>query len=95
MLSVEAFDLANDNSKYSSQLEYTNTWKPNRLFYNTSWWFYGSQEKFEKLDKSKMLNFDIGEYYPIKGISNNEVAAMASSQHLCQGFGRLSQREEQ
>ncbi|MEP5253743.1 MAG: PIG-L family deacetylase [Winogradskyella arenosi] len=95
MLSVEAFDLANDPSQYASQLKYTKTWQPKRLFYNTSWWRYGSQEEFDKLDKSNMLNFDVGVYYPNKGMSNNEVAALASSQHLCQGFGRLSQRGNQ
>lgn len=92
MLSVEAFELANNQDSYSKQLETTEVWKPQRLFFNTSWWFYGSQEKFEKADKSKMLNVDIGVYYPMLGISNNEIAAIASSQHLCQGFGRLSQR---
>lgn len=95
MLSIEAFDLANDKTKYSSHLNLTDTWQPKRLFFNTSWWFYGSQENFEKADKSNMINFDVGVYYPTKGLSNNEVAAIASSQHLCQGFGRLSQRGTQ
>jgi len=95
MLSLEAFDLANDASKYSSQLELTETWQPKRLFYNTSWWRYGSQENFEKVDKSNMLSFDIGVYSQTKGISNNEVASLASSQHLSQGFGRVSQRGAQ
>ena len=42
-----------------------------------------------------MLKIDIGVYYPLKGLSNNEVASLASSQHLCQGFGRLTQRGSQ
>jgi LmbE family N-acetylglucosaminyl deacetylase len=95
MLSMEAFDMANDASKYSSQLKLTQTWQPQRLFFNTSWWFYGSQEKFEEADKSNMLSFDIGTFYSTKGSSNNELASMASSQHLSQGFGRLSQRGSQ
>ncbi|CAL2090667.1 PIG-L family deacetylase [Tenacibaculum sp. 190524A02b] len=95
MLSVNAFDLAADKSKYPEQLKYTETWQPNRLFFNTSWWFYGSREKFAKADKSKMLSFDVGVYYPLKGLSNNELASMASSQHLCQGFGRLTTRGTQ
>ncbi|WP_296384677.1 PIG-L family deacetylase [Winogradskyella sp.] len=95
MLSMEAFDLANDATKYSSQLELTETWQPKRLFYNTSWWRYGSREEFDKVDKSNMLNFNIGVYYPSKGMSNNEVASLASSSHLCQGFGRLTTRGEQ
>ncbi|WP_298536960.1 PIG-L family deacetylase [uncultured Algibacter sp.] len=95
MLSVEAFDLANDQSAYTDQLNQTSLWKPQRLFFNTSWWFYGSQENFDKADKTNMIGFNIGTYYPLKGLSNNEVASLASSQHLCQGFGRLSQRGSQ
>tara|TARA_R110002095_G_scaffold50407_3_gene44233 strand:- start:2998 stop:5523 length:2526 start_codon:yes stop_codon:yes gene_type:complete len=95
MLSMEAFELANDNSAYPAQLKQTDLWQPQRLFYNTSWWRYGSREKFDDIDKSNMLSFDIGTYYPLKGMSNNELASLASSQHLCQGYGRLSQRGSQ
>ncbi len=91
MLSMEAFDLAN-NTNYKTHKGSTDLWQPKRLFFNTHWFFYGSREKFEKSDKSNLLNFDTGVYYPLKGLSNNEVAAIASSQHLCQGFGRLTQR---
>ncbi len=95
MLSFEAFDLVNDATAYPDQLTTLATWQPRRLFFNTSWWFYGSEEKFEQADKSKMLSFDIGTYYPILGKSNNEIASLASSQHLCQGFGRLMTRGSQ
>lgn len=92
ILSMEAFDLANDPNVYSEQLEQTTTWQPKRIFYNTSWWQYGSQEAFEKVDKSGMVSLDVGTYYPELGLSNNEIASMARSQHLCQGFGRLTDR---
>jgi LmbE family N-acetylglucosaminyl deacetylase len=95
MLSVEAFELAGNGSAYPDQLDLVEPWQPKRLFFNTSWWLYGSEEKFEKADKSNMLNVDIGEYYPVLGRSNNEIAALASSQHRSQGFGRLSERGEQ
>ncbi|PIB31512.1 LmbE family protein [Gaetbulibacter sp. 5U11] len=95
MLSVEAFVLANDKNAYPDQVKQYGTWQPKREFFNTSWWFYGSEEKFEEADKTNLLNFDIGVYYPALGVSNNEIAALASSQHLCQGFGRLSQRGSQ
>lgn len=91
MLSMEAFDLAKDQN-YKTHKGSTDLWQPKRLFFNTHWFFYGSREKFEKSDKSNLLSFDTGVYYPLKGLSNNEVAAIASSQHLCQGFGRLTQR---
>ncbi|MEN8800156.1 MAG: PIG-L family deacetylase [Flavobacteriaceae bacterium] len=95
ILSVEAFDLAADKKYHPEQLNLASAWQPKRLFFNTSWWFYGSRENFEKADKSNMLQVDTGVYYPLQGISNNEIAAKASSQHLCQGFGRLSTRGTQ
>ena len=95
MLSLEAFDLANENSAYPDQIKQAGLWQPKRVFYNTSWWRYGSREAFDKVDKSNMLNFDVGVYYPSKGMSNNEIASLASSQHLCQGFGRVSTRGSQ
>ncbi|WP_136465364.1 PIG-L family deacetylase [Flagellimonas onchidii] len=95
MLSMEAFDLANDKKAYPEQLKLTETWQPRRIFFNTSWWFYGSRENFEKADKSKMLKLDVGVYYPELGLSNNEIASIASSQHLCQGFGRITTRGSQ
>ncbi|WP_158977488.1 PIG-L family deacetylase [Cellulophaga sp. L1A9] len=92
MLSFEAFDLAGNSASYPDQLSKTSTWQPKRLFFNTSWWFYGSQEKFDAADKTNLLNVDTGVYYPNLGLSNNEIADMARSQHLCQGFGRLTSR---
>ena len=92
MLSYEAFDLTNNPNIYPEQLKSTDVWQPKRLFFNTSWWFYGSEDKFQKADKSKMIDLDVGVYYPLRGVSNNEIASLASSQHLCQGFGRLATR---
>ena len=95
MLSIAAFDQANDTSQFASQLKYTSLWQPKRLFFNTSSWFYKSQQDFEKATKGKLMAFDVGVYYPLKGLSNNELASMASSQHLCQGFGRVTTRGSQ
>ena len=95
MLSVEAFDMVGDKTKFTDQLEYTDTWQPKRLFFNTSAWFYKSQDEFKKATEGKLTSVDVGVYYPLKGLSNNEVASIASSQHLCQGFGRLTTRGSQ
>ncbi|PHN04839.1 PIG-L family deacetylase [Flavilitoribacter nigricans] len=92
MLSVKAFDLAADASKFPEQLKYVDTWQPRRLFFNTSWWFYGSEEAFKKVDKSDMLTVDVGVYYPIKGKSNTEIAAESRSMHKSQGFGSSGSR---
>lgn len=92
MLSFEAFDLVNNKDAYASQLKYVETWQPKRLFFNTSWWFYGSRENFEKADKTNLVSFDLGTYYPLKGKSNNEIAALSRSQHKCQGMGNMGNR---
>ncbi len=95
MLSVEAFDLVGKKEIYPEQLKYVKTWQPKRLFFNTSWWFYGSRENFEKADKSNLLSFDTGIYYPSNGLSNTEIASLSRSQHKSQGFGSTGSRGSQ
>ena len=81
VLSTEAYELTDDPGAYPDQLKYVKPWKAQRLFFNTSWWFYGSRENFEKADKSRMLGVDVGVYYPMKGKSNSEIASDSRSQH--------------
>ncbi|VXB00732.1 LmbE family protein [Flavobacterium sp. 9AF] len=78
LLSLEAYDKLSE--------------KPKRVFFNTSWWFYGSEEAFEKADKSNLVGFNANVYYPLKGKSNHEIAALSRSQHQCQGFGSTGSR---
>ncbi|SDS15712.1 GlcNAc-PI de-N-acetylase [Formosa sp. Hel1_31_208] len=95
MLSIEAFDVVGDKTAYSDQLKTINTWQPKRLFFNTSWWFYGSRENFEKADKTNLLEIDTGVYFPSSGLSNPEIAALSRSQHKSQGFGSTGSRGSQ
>jgi len=92
MLSVEAFDLAANSSAFPEQLKRLSIWQPKRLFWNQSWFFYGSREKFEKADKTNLFVMDIGSYYPTLGLSNSEIAAKSRSQHSSQGFGATAVR---
>ncbi|MCE7925885.1 MAG: PIG-L family deacetylase [Haliscomenobacteraceae bacterium CHB4] len=94
MLSVEAFDLAGRADAYPEQLAYVQPWQPRREFFNTSWWFYGGQEAFAKVDKSNLYALDLGTYIPLKGKSNGEIAAESRSMHRCQGFGSMGSRGE-
>jgi LmbE family N-acetylglucosaminyl deacetylase len=94
-LSLEAFDLTNDPNKYPQQLKLVNTWQSKRIFFNTSWWFYGSKEKFEKADKSNLIQLKTGVYYPSIGKSNQEIAALSRSKHESQGFGSTGTRGEE
>ena len=95
MLGFEAFDKAADGTIYPDQLQYTKSWQPARLFFNTSWWFYGSREKFDAADKSNLSKLQIGTYYQSLGKSNQEIAALSRSRHQSQGFGSTGTRGEE
>jgi len=92
MLSLEGFDKAADAGVYPEQLKWVKPWQPKRAFFNTSWWFYGSREKFESADKSNYSNLEIGSYYASIGKSNQEIAALSRSRHQSQGFGSTGTR---
>ena len=95
LLSVESFDLANDAAVFPNQLKWVKPWQPKRQFFNTSWWFYGSKEKFDAADKTKLSSLQIGVYYPSIGKSNQEIAALSRSCHESQGFGSTGSRGEE
>ena len=90
-LGYEAFSLTNNPQSYPKQLDTLKPWQAKRQFFNTAWWFYGSREKFQKADKTNLLALEIGNYDPILGRSNSQVAAASRSSHKSQGFGSSSQ----
>ncbi len=92
VLALEAFTLAADPKAYPEQLTEVEPWQASRIFFNTSWWFYGSQEAFQKADKSGLIAVDPGTYNPLRGLSYTEVAARSRSMHRCQGFGSTGSR---
>lgn len=92
LLSFEAFDKSNKSTEFASQLGLTSIWQPKRLFFNTSWWFYGSKEKFNAADKSNLAELKTGIFYPLGGKSNQEIAALSRSCHQSQGFGTSGAR---
>ena len=95
LLSVESFDIANDVNAFTNQLKWVKPWQPKRQFFNTSWWFYGSKEKFDAADKTNLSSLQIGVYYPTIGKSNQEIAALSRSSHQSQGFGSVGSRGEE
>lgn len=95
ILSTEAFEIAGKDSAYPELAEKLGTWQPKKLFFNTSPWFYNSREDFEAADKSNFLEFDTGVYFPLKGMSNTEIASLSRSQHQSQGFGSTGSRGEE
>jgi LmbE family N-acetylglucosaminyl deacetylase len=95
VLSVESFDLANNPTSYPEQLKLVEPWQVKRQFFNSSWWFYGSKEKFVAADKSNFVTLETGVYYPSVGKSNQEIAALSRSCHQSQGFGSTGSRGEE
>lgn len=94
-LSKLAFNLANDKNYKDLSQEITETWQPKRLFFNVSWFFFGSKQAFEKADKSKYIPLNIGVFYNQLGKNNQEIASLSRSQHQSQGFGDMSSRGEE
>ena len=94
-LSAQAFDLAQDPSYKDLPQNQVPIWKPSRLFFNVSWFFFQNKEAFEKADKSKYTPINIGAYYKLLGKNNQEIASLSRSQHQSQGFGDLSSRGDE
>ena len=94
LLSHEAFDLSNNPAIFPEQLKQVSPWQARRQFFNTSWWFYGSREKFKQADKTNLLALEIGNYDPLRGLSNSQLAAASRSSHKSQGFGSAPQLGE-
>lgn len=95
MLSVEAFDILNNPAKYPASAKAFGVWQPKRLFFNTSWWFYGGEEAFKKADKTNLMEVETGNYYSDLGLSNGEIASLSRSMHKSQGFGSTGSRGSQ
>ncbi|TRX39736.1 PIG-L family deacetylase [Flavobacterium restrictum] len=94
LLSVASFTMANDPTIFPEQLQWVQPWQAKRQFFNTSWWFYGSQAKFDAADKTNLLAIQNGVYFPSIGKSNQEIAALSRSRHQSQGFGSTGVRGE-
>lgn len=92
ILSMEAFDKVGNPKFYPKSARQFGTWQSKRIFFNTSWFFFGSEEKFKEADKSGYLKYDIGSFYPELGLSNGEIAALSRSRHRSQGFGSSGTR---
>jgi len=94
-LSKLAFGLANSASYKALAKEPAAPWQPKRLFFNVSWFFFGSKKAFDAADKSKYIPLNIGTFYTQLGKNNQEIASLSRSQHQSQGFGDISSRGEE
>jgi LmbE family N-acetylglucosaminyl deacetylase len=94
ILSNEAFDIVGSATAFPEQMKFgVQPWQPQRLFHNISWFWFGSQEKFnDYVKKEQTISLDAGIFLPTRGKSNDEIAAESRSMHKCQGMGMTSSR---
>jgi len=91
LLAREAFAAAADPERFPDPLERTGPWRPKRILWNTSSWFFGEGKEFKT---DALLKIDAGEWSPLLGESFAEIAARSSSQHASQGWGASGTRGE-
>lgn len=92
---MEAFTKASDPNFAPTELAQFKPWVVEGIYYNTSWWAWGSKEKFDQADKSNYYQIDVGHYLAFEGKSATEIAAKSRSMHKSQGFGINSVRGSQ
>ena len=90
ILAKEAFKLSGDPNAYPEQLEYVATWQPERLFWNTSLWFY--RNTGQQMDTTGLIKINVGKYNPLIGKSYTEISSLSRSMHKSQGFGSTGRR---
>lgn len=92
-LSYEAFDLTARKDVFPEQLDFVQPWQPKRLFFNMYSFFAPiGEDQLAEVRKTGLAAMDVGVYYPLKGKSNNEIAAESRSMHKCQAFGTVGSR---
>jgi len=92
ILAHEAFAAAADEKQFKEQLKFVKPWKTQKLYWNTSSWFYRGKDNF---DDSKFIKVDVGGYDPVLGESYTEIAAKSRSKHKSQAFGSSGTRGKQ
>lgn len=91
ILANDAFDIGLDTNEYYEQFKYVAPWKPTRVLWNASSFFFANEKEFKK---DTFLQVDVGKYNPLLGASYTEIAALSRSKHKSQGFGSIGARGE-
>ena len=92
-LAMQAFDMANDPTKYPEQLKYVEPWQPKTLYWNG--YNFGGRNDGEEFDGTAgYYTVDLGAYNPLLGLSYDEISSLGRSEHKSQGFGSTGRRGE-
>ncbi len=90
ILAREAFQAAGDPKRFPEQLAFVEVWKPTRLVWNTSPFFFSNRNI--PFDPTGLATIEAGGFSPLLGKAFTEIAAASVSMHKSQGVGRPPQR---
>jgi LmbE family N-acetylglucosaminyl deacetylase len=86
LLAREAFQAAGDPKRFPEQLASVEVWKPTRIVWNTSPFFF--QNRNLPFDPAGLTTLEAGGFSPLLGKAFTEIAAASLSMHKSQGVGR-------
>src|SRR6266567_1230102 len=90
ILAEEAFAAASDPSRFPEQLAFVKPWRPTRLVWNTSPFFFSNRNL--PFDPTGLTVLEAGGYNSLLGKAYTEIAAASLSMHKSQGVGGLPRR---
>ncbi len=90
ILAQEAFSAASDPNRFPEQLAFVKPWRPTRLVWNTSPFFFSNRNL--PFDPTGLTVLEAGGYNPLLGKAYTEIAAASLSMHKSQGVGSPPRR---
>jgi LmbE family N-acetylglucosaminyl deacetylase len=90
ILAREAFVAASDPNRFPEQLAFVKPWRPTRLVWNTSPFFFSNRKL--PFDPTGLTILEAGGYNPLLGKAYTEIAAASLSMHKSQGVGSPPRR---
>src|SRR5947209_17042074 len=90
ILAEEAFAAAGDPNRFPEQLAFVKPWRPTRLVWNTSPFFFTNRHL--PFDPTGLTMLEAGGYNPLLGKAYTEIAAASLSMHKSQGVGSPPRR---
>ncbi len=90
ILAQEAFVAAGDPNRFPEQLAFVKPWRPTRLVWNTSPFFFKNRNL--PFDPTGLIVLEAGGYNPLLGKAYTEIAAASLSMHKSQGVGSPPRR---
>src|SRR2546423_1978095 len=90
ILAQEAFSAAGDPNRFPEQSAFVKPWRPTRIVWNTSPFFFSNRNL--PFDPTGLIVLEEGDYNPLLGKAYTEIAAASLSMHKSQGVGSPPRR---